>query len=182
MARIELRGAPAGATIALDRQRMSGPRFEVEPGRPHVLSVARSGFETWSRTVSPSAGEQMFVPVTMRRAAAGPQVAGAPAGQPGAQPTGQAQPPAPQPEAQPTGAQASAATGTLTVGTLPRSIIYVNGTPLQSPVRNRAVPAGPVTLRFQVQDSTGMWWAADRTVTVAPGQPVNLGIIRLIRQ
>jgi len=184
MGRIVLRGVPAGATITRDGRRVSGPRFEVEAGRPHVLSVAKSGFETWSQTVSPSAGEQMFVPVTLRPAAAGP-AAGAPTGQ--AQPqAAQPQPfqPVPQPTAQPPSAQAApapAATGTLTVGTLPRSIIYVNGTPLQSPIRNRSVPAGTVTLRFQVQDSSGMWWAADRTVTVAPGQPVNLGIIQLIR-
>ncbi|MFH1178027.1 MAG: hypothetical protein V1750_11520, partial [Acidobacteriota bacterium] len=191
-ARIVLRGVPAGATITRDGRRMSGPRFEVEPGRPHVLSVARSGFETWSQTVAPPAGEQMFVTVTMRPAAAASAV-GAPAGKPGETPTGKALPqvaqpqpvqPAPQPAAQPTGAQtapAPAATGTLTVGTRPGSIIYVNGTPLPSPFRNRSVPAGTVTLRFQVQDSSGMWWAADRSVTVAPGQHVNLGIIPLIR-
>jgi serine/threonine protein kinase len=73
MAGIVLRGAPAGATITLDGRRMRGPRFQAEGGRRHTVSVAKPGFETWTESLTPQAGEQLTVPVTMRPAVvAGP--------------------------------------------------------------------------------------------------------------
>jgi hypothetical protein len=94
---------------------------------------------------------------------------------------------APQPAAQPAAAQpapagaAQAAVGYITVGTRPVSTIYVNGVAKGSRLVNLEVPAGSVRLRFQVQDSTGMWWAQDREVTVAAGERKVLGYIQLVR-
>jgi hypothetical protein len=42
------------------------------------------------------------------------------------------------------------------------------------------VPAGRVTIRFQVTDSTGVW-TMDTVVTLAPGEQRNLGRIPLRR-
>jgi hypothetical protein len=87
-----------------------------------------------------------------------------------------AQPPAP---AQP--APAPAAVGYISLGTQPVSTIYVNGSPRGSRLVNVEVPAGTVRLRFQVQDSTGIWWAQDRVESVAAGERKVLGYVRLVR-
>ncbi len=78
-------------------------------------------------------------------------------------------------------APAAAGVGYLFLGTQPVSTIYVNGVARGSRLANLEVPAGTVKLRFQVQDSTGIWWAQDREVTVAPGESKRLGYIRLVR-
>jgi len=78
-------------------------------------------------------------------------------------------------------APAPAAVGFLSLGTQPVSTIYVNGESKGSRVANLAVPAGAVRLRFQVRDSTGIWWAQDREVTVAAGERKVLGYIKLVR-
>jgi serine/threonine protein kinase len=86
--------------------------------------------------------------------------------------------------AQPTPPQAAPATpavGYLSLGTQPVSTIFVNGTPKGSRLANLEVPAGAVRLRFQVQDSSGIWWAQDREITVAPGERKVLGYVRLVR-
>ena len=188
MARIVLRGAPAGATITLDGRRMSGPRFQAEGGRRHTVSVAKPGFETWTEPVTPVAGEPMTLSVAMRPSPVGPQQTGpAPViSQPGAQPSQPAaQPPAAQPSAPPSAAPNQAVaptTGCLSVGTRPASTIHVNGTPRGSMLRNLSVPVGTVRLTFQVTDSTGVWWAQPREVAVAAGTACKvLGFIPLVR-
>jgi hypothetical protein len=77
---------------------------------------------------------------------------------------------------------AAASVGYISVGTRPRSTIYVNGqaTP-RNPLLNYQVPAGTVHLRFQVADSSGLWWALDRDVTVGRGDTVRLSYIQLVR-
>ena len=86
------------------------------------------------------------------------------------------------PAAQPGAAPATqAAVGYLTVGTQPVSTIYVNGSPKGSRLVNVEVPAGTVHLRFQVQDSTGIWWARELEVTVAAGEHKMLSYVRLVR-
>jgi hypothetical protein len=166
---------------------MSGPRFQAEGGRRHTVSVARPGFETWTGPVTPVAGEQMTVSVTMRPSAVAPQQAAAapPVSQPAVQPSQPvAQPAATQPTAQPSVAPgpAAPATGCLSVGTRPPSTIYVSGTPRGQMLRNVTVPAGTVRLTFQVSDSTGVWWARPREVTVAAGTSCTvLGFIPLVR-
>jgi serine/threonine-protein kinase len=86
-----------------------------------------------------------------------------------------AQPPPAAGPAQPTMAYIS-------LGTQPRSTIYVNGQPApRYPLVNFAVPPGLVRLRFQVTDSSGIWWARDRAITVPAGDTMRLGFIRLER-
>ncbi len=85
---------------------------------------------------------------------------------------------------QPAPAQAAPAApraGYLYLGTQPVSTIYVNGGEKGSVLRNVEVPAGVVRLRFKVQDATGLWWARDMEVTIAPGETKKLGFIRLVR-
>jgi serine/threonine protein kinase len=87
-----------------------------------------------------------------------------------------------QPPAQPAqAAPATPAVGHLFLGTQPVSTIYVNGVPRGSRLVNLEVPAGTLRLRFQVQDSTGIWWARDTVVTVAPGETKNLRYVKLVR-
>jgi serine/threonine protein kinase len=78
-------------------------------------------------------------------------------------------------------APATAAVGHLYLGTNPVSTIYVNGVAKGSRLVNVEVPAGTVRLRFQVTDSTGVWWAQDLVVTVAPGETKNLRYVKLVR-
>jgi len=189
-AHVDLRGVPAGASVRLDGRAVRGASFDVSSGA-HRVAVVAAGYEPWSRAVTPQPGESLSVTVTMRRAAPGGQVAtpggqqpavrqAAPAGaQPAPQP-GPAAAPTVQPSPQaPSGA--AQAVGYLSVGTNPVSTIYVNGVPRGSRLREFEVPPGEVRLRFQVQDSTGIWWAQDRTVSVAPGQRLMLGYIQLVR-
>ena len=84
--------------------------------------------------------------------------------------------------APPPGQVTPAAVGYLFLGTQPVSTIYVNGVAKGSVLRNVTVPAGTVKLRFQVQDASGIWWARDMEVTLAPGETKKLGFIRLVRQ
>jgi len=87
-----------------------------------------------------------------------------------------------QPAGQPTAATSTqAAVAYISLGTQPVSTIYVNGVAKGSRLVNLEVPAGTVRLRFQVQDSTGIWWAQDRDVTVAAGERKVLGYLRLVR-
>jgi hypothetical protein len=180
LARIVVRGAPAGATISLDGRRMSGPRFQTEGGRAHTVSVAQPGFETWTQPIAPVAGEQMTVSVTMRPSAAAQRTAAAPpVSQPAAQPA--VSQPAPQPPSQP--AQTATEDGTLFVATNPPSVVYVDGQSAgRSPLRNFRLAPGAHTLTFRVVDATGSWEGAPQTVTITAGQPTRLPIIQLVRQ
>ncbi len=112
----------------------------------------------------PAVQQQAPAPVAAKQEAPAPTVQ-----QPAAQP------------AQTEAPRAAAAVGYLTVGTQPVSTIYVNGVAKGSRLVNLEVPAGTVRLRFQVQDSTGMWWAQDRDVSVAAGERKVLGYLRLVR-
>jgi hypothetical protein len=153
MARIVVRGAPAGATITLDGRRMRGPRFPAEGGRPHTVSVAKSGFETWTGPLTPQAGEQMTVSVTMRPSSAARSDL------------------------------APAATGFITVASSPASAtIIINGqTQQRNPVRDFVVLAGTVTIRFLVTDTTGATWSQETSCVVAAGEHKNCGRIPLRR-
>ena len=201
MARIEVRGAPAGATISLDGRRVSGPRFQAEGGRRHSVSVARPGFETWTGLVTPVEGEQMTVSVTMRPSAAAPpavqqqvvqqqavqptarpsQPAAQPAPQPAAQPSQQAAQPTPPPAAQPPAAQppAAQAMGRLFVTAVPTPArILVNGQPFGPAIANRELPPGTYLLRFEGADSLGPWYA-EQSVEIRAGERTSRPGIRL---
>jgi hypothetical protein len=148
MARIVLRGAPAGATITLDGRRMSGPRFQAEGGRRHTVSVAKPGFETWIGPLTPQAGEQMTVSVTMRPSAVAPQ--------------------------QDNVAPGPAPTGRLFVTAVPTPTrILVNGQPFGSSIPNREFPPGTYVLRFEGADDLGPWYA-ERSVEIRAGEPTRL--------
>jgi serine/threonine protein kinase len=73
------------------------------------------------------------------------------------------------------------ASGAISLGTRPVSTIYVNGIARGSRLNRAEVPAGRVRLTFQVQDSTGMWWAEPREITVRPNTVTVLGYIPLVR-
>jgi len=165
--RLVLTGVPAGAAVTRDGRRMRGARVELVPGRRHAVRVTLEGYEPWEQMIVARAGEEITRAVALVKLTTTP----APP------PTGQAPPaPAVAVPAQPT-------VGYLSLGTQPRSTIHVNGTPApRYPLVNFQVPAGRVRLRFQVVDSTGLWWGQDREVTVGPGDTVRLGFIRLVRQ
>jgi len=183
--RIVLTGVPSGATITLDGRRMSGPRFQAEAGRRHTVSVSRQGYETWTRPVTPQAGEATTLAVAMTAVPGAQQPTAAPVVTQQATPANQpaAQPPA-QPSAAPSQPTAAApTTGCISAGTRPASVIHVNGTPRGRVLRNETVPPGTVHLTFQVTDSTGVWWAQPRDVTVTAGTTCTvLGFITLVRQ
>jgi len=138
----------------------------------------------------PAAGkqpaQQPTLPVTQQ---AQRQVAAPSAGLPQAPPSAPAKQEAPaptaaQPAPPPAAAQAESArpaVGYITVGTRPVSTIYINGTARGPRLVNVEVPAGTVRLRFQVQDSTGIWWARDLDVTVAAGEHKMLSYLTLVR-
>ena len=148
MARIVLRGAPAGATITLDGRRMRSPRFQAEGGRQHTVSVAKPGFETWTGPLTPQAGEQMTVSVTMRPSAVAPQ--------------------------QDNVAPGPAPTGRLFVTAVPTPTrILVNGQPFGSSIPNREFPPGTYVLRFEGADDLGPWYA-ERSVEIRAGEPTRL--------
>lgn len=168
-ARLTLSGVPAGATVTRDGRAVRGSRMDLEPGRRHTVTVALAGYEPWTESFAPRAGERITRAVTLRSVPSGsaPQ---------------QTSPTAPQPEpAAPAAAQpARPAVGFISLVTQPRSTVFVNGVARSSPLVNFQVAAGVVRLRFQVQDST-IWWAADREVTVNPGDTIRLGLLRLVR-
>lgn len=168
-ARLTLSDLPAGAAVTRDGRAVRGSRMDLEPGRRHTVTVALAGREPWTESFTPRPGERITRAVTLRPvpSASAPQ---------------QASPMTPQPEpaalaaAQP----ARPAVGFISLVTQPRSTVYVNGVARSSPLVNFQVAAGVVRLRFQVQDST-IWWAADREVTVNPGDTARLGLLRLVR-
>jgi len=176
LARVRLRGVPSGATVTADGRRVRGSVAEVEGGRSHVLRVTMEGYEPWSRTVSPGPGEELPVTVTLRPAGA-PTTAAAPA------PTVQA-PAVSQAPVQPP-AQPPAATGTarITIGSMPATAtMYINSQPMpRNPMRDYEVPAGTVTIRFVVTDSTGASWEQTITRSVQAGETRNFGRIPLTR-
>jgi hypothetical protein len=156
VARMILRGVPAGARTTLDSREVRDSLLMLRSGTRHVVSVSLEGYETWADTVTPSAGAQLSRQVRLTPRA---QVVGAPAAAGGG--------PAP--------------TAYLTVGSRPLAAITINGTPTTNPVTNLEVPAGIVIIRFEVIDSAGPW-SADTTVTLAPGERRNLGRIPLRRR
>jgi serine/threonine-protein kinase len=153
--------APPPATQQRDRATPSRRETPPRTQRPSVSAPDRQAAQA-NRPAAPPAVQQQ-------------------AAQPAGQPSQQAAPPASAPAAQPPASAAQPTTGFLSLGTQPVSTIYVNGAPRGSRLAHLEVPAGTVHLRFQVQDSTGIWWGPDRDVAVAPGESKVLGYIRLVR-
>ena len=188
MGTLVLRGVAPGATIFLDGRRVTGPRLVVQLDRRHVVRVEAEGFEAWSREVFASAGQSAITvqmrsltePSGLRAPTAAAPTAALPPSQPAQQPAEQPTQLQPAPPTQST----AAAVGYLTVGTVPRSRIFVNGRAATgSPLIRFEVPAGEVRLSFQVTDSVfGTWWADDTVVTVRRDQHLNLRRISLTRQ
>jgi serine/threonine-protein kinase len=175
LARLTLRGVPEGATVTRDGQNMPGNNVDLTPGRRQTVMVTKPGFVAWSETFVPREGQHLTRAVTLRELAQAP-------GTPPQPPT--ATPPAAAPPVAAPAAAAPVPSGTafISLGTNPRSIIYVNGQAApRYPLVNFPVPAGRLRLRFQVADSSGLWWAQDRDLTVGGGDTVRLGFIRLVK-
>ncbi len=169
-ARLTLRGVPDGATVTLDGQNVRGNVVDLAPRQRQIVMVTKPGFVAWSETFIPRAGQSLTRSVALAPVA--PQ-------QPAASPSGAA---LPTPVAPTVAAPAVPTTGYLSLLTNPRSTIYVNGQAApRYPLVNFQVPAGTVRLRFQVADSTGLWFAQDRDVTVRAGDTLRLGVVRLVK-
>jgi serine/threonine-protein kinase len=179
-------GAPADTAVA---RRDTAPATVA--AAPPPANTPPNRRETSPRTQRPAVGAPDRQAAQANRSPAPENRPAAPgvqqqSAQPAGQPTQQSAPPASAPASQPPVAQPPAAaaqptTGFLSLGTQPVSTIYVNGAPRGSRLAHLEVPAGTVHLRFQVQDSTGIWWGPDRDVAVAPGENKVLGYIRLVR-
>jgi serine/threonine-protein kinase len=194
--RLTLRGVPRGATVTRNGARMRSNTMTVEPNRPQVIRIDAPGYEVYLDTVRLTPGQTRTLAVNMRRAATQTTAAAPPAAQPQpapaqpggrpatppSTPTSAATPPANVPAPAPATPPAAAATGTISLFTNPRSAVYIGSQPVgRYPVLNYQVPAGTLRLRFQVSDSTGLWWARDVVVQVAPGEVKRLGTITLER-
>ena len=176
-ARLALTRVPRGATIRRDGQIMRGASFDLTPGRSASIEVSLAGFEPWRRTVTLGDGEQREVAVSLQAMATV-----ATAAQREDTPRAPVSTPAPAPPSAAADAPAPTRFGYISLLTNPRSEIYVNGQRTQRyPLINFSVPAGTVHLRFQVADSSGLWWGQDRIVVVNPGDTLRLGVIRLER-
>jgi len=179
-------GAPAD-TAAARRDTAPAPAAAAPPpAAQQRVNTPPNRRETPLRTQRPAGGLQDRQAAQVNRSPAPENRLAAPgvqqqSAQPAGQPTQQSAPPASAPAAQPPAAAAQPTTGFLSLGTQPVSTIYVNGAPRGSRLAHLEVPAGTVHLRFQVQDSTGIWWGPDRDVAVAPGENKVLGYIRLVR-
>ncbi len=188
-ARLTLRGVPSGAVMGVDGRRTEDTVMTLEPGRRHMATVIARGYEPWLFGVTLRAGERRDVAVTLRPAqtVASPAVL-RPSEQPAQAAGGVTEPSATSPPAAErprpsTSPAAETATGSLSVGTRPISSIIVNGRPAPTnPLTNYPVPTGRVLLRFQVTDSTGVWWGQDVIATIEPGRLTNLRWITLTRQ
>jgi predicted Ser/Thr protein kinase len=149
---LALRGVPRGATVRVDGRVVSVPAA-VEPGA-HSVTVTAPGFQRWQASITAAAGDTVRRDVRLLRDTA---TAAVPA--PGA--TG---------------------IGYITIGSRPLSRMTINGRPAASnPVSALEVPAGLVSIRFTVTDSTGTW-TVDTTVAVGPGERHNVGFVRLVRR
>lgn len=98
----------------------------------------------------------------------------------------QTAPPAPQaaPTQAPVVTPPAAATARITIGSLPATAtMYINGQPVaRNPVSNYEVPAGSVTVRFVVTDSTsGASWERTFTYNVPAGETLRVGRVTLKR-
>ena len=178
-------GAPADTSAARRDTVPSTVAAAPPPASPQRQNAPPTRRETSPRTQRPSVSAPDRQAAQANRPAVPPAVQQQ-AAQPVGQPSQQAAPPVSAPAAQPPAAQpqpaaAQPTTGFLSLGTQPVSTIYVNGVPKGSRLAHLEVPAGTVHLRFQVQDSTGIWWGPDRDVAVAPGENKVLGYIRLVR-
>ena len=155
-ARFTLRGVPAGAVVMVDGQRWRGAPGDpipLAPGAPRGIQVSAAGFVAWRVSVTGQPGEILTRTV------------------PPLQPdTGRASP------------AAGGDFGWISVGSRPASVLSVNGQLAgPTPRYNVRVAAGAVRLLFQVTDTTGTWqW--DTTVTVARGDTVRLGLLRLVKR
>ena len=164
----ETAAAPVAPTAVTSRP--------TEPARTRATQAGRV-----PRGTRRGAAQGAATAATQRRTAA--RLAPAERQPPPVVPQAAARQPAPQPAAAapPVGQFTPAAVAHLFLGTQPVSTIYVNGVARGAMLRNAEVPAGTVKLRFQVQDSSGVWWARDMDVTLAPGETRKLGFIKLVR-
>ena len=70
---------------------------------------------------------------------------------------------------------------TISLGSRPLAAMTINGRPvIGNPVANYKVPAGPVRVRFTVNDSSGVW-VVDTTLSAEAGRTRNFGRIPLRR-
>jgi hypothetical protein len=89
------------------------------------------------------------------------------------------------PVATPAAAQppAASAMARITIGSTPATAqIIINGQPMpRNPIRDYEVPAGLVTVRFVVTDSTGVSWERAFTYTLQGGESRSVGRVTLTR-
>jgi hypothetical protein len=148
--RLLLQNLPSRAAITVDGRAMTGPDLTLAAG-PHTVVVSAAGFRPFRRTVRVVARETQSLPVQMV-----PDTA--------------------------SGAPAPGGMGRITVGSLPSSAeLYINGERTRvNPVADFPVRAGAVVVRFRLIDSTGaVVKDTSFTVDVRPGQPQNVGRVRL---
>jgi len=184
-AMLTLRGVPRDASVGVNGSVVRGSPVRLAPGVRQVVVVIAPGYEPWSEAITPRAGDALVRDLQLRPV---PQRAESVAQS--SPPAVQAPTPAQEQPAAPVAAAptpraadtvAAPATARITVGSTPLAAMTINGRPVSSnPVSDYEVPAGRVQLRFQVTDSSGVWFM-DTSVVVTSGRR-NLGRIRLVRR
>jgi serine/threonine protein kinase len=160
--RLELH-IPRGATVTQNGRTVRGVAdrdptpflFDIPLRRATVFVVSAPGFDSWRRSFSPSVSDSQLVVVSLIKTAV------------------KAQP-------EPT-IPVVTGTATIVVGSRPtNAAISINGKAVEGNPTTQEVPAGRVTIRFNVIDSAGAW-TIDTVRIVAPGERLNLGRIILKR-
>jgi hypothetical protein len=168
-----LRGGTAGVQPSADTTVFNNQLASGGPV-PAPAGAVTPPAETTAGAAPPTAAPRATTPAPRRQTATQPsnRRQAQPATQPAAQPA--AQPPAAQP------APAPAQMGFITVGTNPPATIYVNGAaaPRRS-LRDFAVAAGEVRLRFEVTDATGSWSVDYAPFRLAANEHKVIGIVNL---
>ena len=179
--RLLLTGLPPSAVVLVDGRRIADSAVSLTSGSRHPVVVQAAGYLPWRRSVLVRTNETTPFAVRMERAGS-VSAATLPGGQRADTPvTTRAEQPAPAPTQLPPAPAGRPPPSTLTVGSRPAAVIYVNGVRQPSyPVRALTVPSGQIHIRFEVSDSGGTW-TYDTTLSARPGEHVQPGFVRLRR-
>jgi hypothetical protein len=146
-AKLSVESTPPLSTVRVDGK-LLGPTpqaLEVSPGQPHYLLVEKPGFARSEQELTLAPGEARTVVVKLEALKTG------------------ARPPKPPPEP-----VVAAASGLLSIQTVPWTKVSLNGAPLGStPIIDRPLPPGRYELEF-VNEGAGV--RETRSVTIAPGK------------
>jgi hypothetical protein len=160
-ARVTVTDLPSNGVILLDGRRQSGRQFSASPGS-HQLRMQASGFETVTRRIELSAGEQLSVAFERRELTSSTTTASAPA----TRPLGTKQPVAVQ------SGGAAGGLATLQIIVQPPATLFVDGVSKgqQSRLQDKEMVPGTHTVRAEPDG----YLTKDTVVTILAGQTAQI--------